>query len=180
MITACNVDTPQGIRDRAIILLLSRLGLRAGEVSHMLIKDIDWLEGTLRVVGKGRRESVLPLPQEVGEALLAYLNEVRPQVAIDEIFLCLNAPYRPFACPNSISNIVGRALKLAGITNPPSYGAHLLRHTAATRWLRQGASLETVSSLLRHRSLDMTNYYAKVDLAQLIQIAQPWPEGASC
>src|SRR5690606_5455124 len=122
--------------------------------------------------------TLLPLPQVVGDALLRYLNKARPVIAVKQFFLCLNAPYRPFACSNCISSIVRHALEQAGIMDAPSYGAHLLRHTAATNMLRQGATLETVSAVLRHQSLDMSNYYAKVDIPRLMQIAQPWPEGA--
>jgi site-specific recombinase XerD len=180
IIAACDIHTQQGIRDRAIILLLSRLGLRAGDIINMNIDDIDWNEGTLRVCGKGRRETLLPLTQDVGDALLTYLEKARPPVLIDKLFLCLNAPYRPFPFSNGISSVVSAALFRAGITNPPSRGANLLRHTAATNMLRNGATLETVSAVLRHRSLDMTGYYAKVDVPRLTKIAQPWPEGALC
>lgn len=180
VIAACDINTRQGIRDRAIILLLGRLGLRAGDVSNLRIDDVDWSKGTLRVSGKGRREVLLPLPQDVGDALLAYLKKARPPVAIDKLFLCLSAPYRSFLSSSGISSLVSSALSRAGITDPPSRGANLLRHTAATNMLRKGATLETVSAMLRHRSLDMTAYYAKVDIPRLIQIAQPWPEGAPC
>ncbi len=180
VIEACNISLLQGIRDRAIILLLCRLALRASDISNMRIDDINWAEGSLRVCGKGRREVVLPLPQDVGDALLDYLNKVRPSVAIDTLFLCLNAPYRPFPNSSGISNVVRAALARASITDPPTRGAHLLRHSAATHMVRQGATLETVSTVLRHRSLDMTGHYAKVDIPRLRQIAQPWPEGAPC
>jgi site-specific recombinase XerD len=176
VIASCDIHTKQGLRDRAIILLLSRLGLRAGDVSEMHINDINWLQGTLKVFGKSRREVLLPLPQEVGDALLSYIKKARPLVFIDKLFLCLNAPYRPFPTSSGISSVVCSALLRANIENPPSCGAHLLRHTAATNMLRQGASLETVSTVLRHRSLDMTAYYAKVDIPRLRRIAQPWPE----
>jgi len=180
VIASCDLHTKQGLRDRAIILLLSRLGLRAGDVINMQMDDIDWAEGTLRVKGKSRREVLLPLPQEVGNALLAYIKKARPLVAIEKLFLCLNAPYRPFPTSGGISSIVSAALSRAGIKHPPSCGAHLLRHTAATNMLRKGATLETISTVLRHRSLDMTAYYAKVDIPRLTQIAQSWPEGAPC
>jgi integrase/recombinase XerD len=180
MIAACNAHTPQGIRDKAIILLLCRLGLRSGDVNNMRIDDIDWSAGTIRVKGKGRREALLPLPQDVGDALLAYLKDIRPPVPIDRLFLCLRAPYRFFTYSSNIANIVSAALDRAGIKNPPSRGACLLRHTAATNMLRNGATLETVSAILRHRSIDMTGYYAKVDVPRLTQIAQPWPEDISC
>ncbi len=180
VIAACDIHTQQGIRDRAIILLLSRLGLRAGDIINIAIDDIDWNEGTLRVCGKGRRETRLPLTQEVGNAILVYLENSRPRVSIDKLFLCLRAPFRPFPVSCGISSIVSAALARAGIANPPSRGASLLRHTAATNMLRNGATLETVATVLRHRSLDMTGYYAKVDIPRLLKIAQPWPEGALC
>ena len=180
VISSCNIDTKQGLRDRAILLLLARLGLRAGDIVNMRIEDINWREGTLRVRGKGRREVLLPLPQEVGDALLLYLKKVRPQVSIDRLFLCLKAPYRPFHFPSNISDIVSAGISRAGIINPPSRGASLLRHSAATTMLRNGATLENVSAVLRHRSLDMTAYYAKVDVPMLMKISQPWPEGAPC
>ncbi len=180
VIASCDVHTPLGLRDRAIILLLARLGLRAGDIINMLIDDINWPEGTLRVHGKGRREVLLPLPQEVGDALLAYLKKGRPQVGIHQVFLCFNAPHRPFPSSGGVSSIVSAAISRARIIDPPSHGAHLLRHSAATTMLRNGATLETVSAVLRHSSLDMTSYYAKVDIHMLKKIAQPWPEGAPC
>ncbi len=180
VIASCNIHSPQGMRDRAIILLLSCLGLRAGDVSNMKIDDINWSESTIRVCGKGRRESRLPLLQEVGDALLTYLEKGRPPATIDKLFLCLNAPYRAFLNSSSISSVVRLALTRADIQHPPFRGANLLRHSAATNMLRKGATLETISAMLRHRSLDMTGYYAKVDVPRLIQIAQPWPEGAPC
>ena len=180
VIVSCDIHTKQGLRDRAIILLLGRLGLRAGDISNMQLDDINWIEGTLRVCGKGRREAILPLPQEIGDALLAYIKTARPFVNVKKLFLCLNAPYRPFSTSSNISSVVNLALSRAEIKYPLTCGARLLRHTAATNMLRQGVTLEAVSAVLRHRSLDMTAYYAKVDIPRLIQIAQPWPEGAPC
>jgi len=179
-INSCDLHSYHGLRDQAIILLLARLGLRAGDVVNMCISDINWLEGSISVRGKGKTEDKLPLPQDVGDALLAYLKKARPPVKFDQVFVCLNAPSRPFSSSASISCIVSAALLRAGIINPPSHGAHLLRHSAATTLLRDGAALETVSSVLRHHSLNMTAYYAKVDIHMLMKIAQPWPGGASC
>ena len=122
----------------------------------------------------------MPLPQEVGDAILAYINNVRPSAAIDILFLCLNAPYRSFCSSSAISSIVSAALARADIKDAPSLGTNLLRHSVATKMLRKGATLETVLAMLRHRSLDMTAYYAKVDIPRLMLIAQPWPEGAPC
>ena len=169
-----------GLRNRAILLLLARFGLRAGDIVNMQIEDVDWYQGTLRVNGKGRREVRLPLPQDVGDALLAYLEQARPRIAIDQIFLCVNAPYRALPSSSVVSGIVRNALKRAGITHPPSWGTNLLRHSAATSMLRAGATLDIVSSVLRHRSIDTTAHYAKVDIAMLQPIAQPWPGGESC
>ncbi len=180
LITSCDVSTPQGLRDRAILLFLARLGLRAGDIIAMSLDDIDWSEGSFRVLGKGRTEARLPLPQEVGDALLAYLETARPNVAIKRIFLCVQAPYRAFVSASSVSDIVRTALQRAGIANPPSRGANLLRHSAATMMLRAGATLEVIATVLRHRSSDTTAHYAKVDVQMLRMVTQSWPEGAPC
>jgi site-specific recombinase XerD len=126
-------------------------------------------------LGKSRRGVRLPLPQDVGDAVLAYVEHGRPVVADDRLFLRSTAPYRPFTTSSSISHIVARALRRAGIEDPPSTGASLLRHSAATAMLRGGATLQAVGAVLRHRSLDMTAHYAKVDVTMLEAIAQPWP-----
>jgi site-specific recombinase XerD len=175
LIDSCSKDGPQGLRDRAIVLLLLRLGLRAGDIAGMRPTDIDWQDGTLLVRGKGRRDVRLPLPQDAGDAVLDYINHARPQV-IDRVFLCLNAPFRPLRAGMIVSGIVRAALRRAGIENPPSHGANLLRHTVATMMLRGGATLDTIGTVLRHKSPDTTAHYAKVDIAALQEIAQPWPE----
>ena len=180
VIASCDDDPRCGLRNRAVLLLLARLGLRAGDIVNLRLEDIDWNEGTLRVLGKGRREVRLPLPQDAGDALLTYLEQARPLVAIDRVFLCLSAPYRAFPSSVVVSDIVRSALASAGIANPPSRGANLLRHSAATSMLRAGATLDAVSTVLRHRSLDTTAHYAKVYIAMLRPIAQPWPGGAPC
>jgi site-specific recombinase XerD len=180
VIAACDYGTAHGCRDRAILLLLARLGLRAGDVAGLQLADIDWAQGTIRVCGKGRRTVLLPLPQEVGDALLAYLQDKRPRVALTSVFLCTRAPYRPFASSASIADVVRLALARAGVTDAPSRGAHLLRHSAATAMLRAGSTLETIGALLRHVSPDTTAHYAKVDVATLATVAQPWPGGARC
>jgi integrase/recombinase XerD len=177
LITSCDVTTPAGIRDRAILLLLARLGLRAGDVLAMRFDDIDWTEGTLRVCGKSRREVCLPLPQDAGDALLDYLTRARPKVGYDRIFLRAIAPYRPV---RSISSVVRLGLERAGITDAPSRGARLLRHSAATGMLRAGVTLDAVGVVLRHRSTDTTMHYAKVDVAMLRPIAQPWLGDVPC
>ena len=175
VIAACDGDSPSRLRDRAIVLLLARLGLRAGDVARLRLTDIEWQSGTVRVTGKARYEVRLPLPQEVGDALLRYL-EYRPQAdRTDSVFLRNIAPFRPGISPLAISSVVKRALKRAGIA-APSEGAHLLRHTAATEMLRHGVPLDQIGLVLRHRSLQMTASYAKVDTALLQQVSQPWPE----
>jgi integrase len=157
-------------------LLLLRLGLRAGDIAGMRPADIDWREATLLVRGKGRRDVHLPLPQDAGDAVLDYLKDARPQISIDRVFLCSNAPFRSLGS-TAVSNIVRAALRDAGIKNPPSRGANLIRHTAATTMLRAGATLDEIGTILRHKSPDTTAHYAKVDIAALQQIAQPWPNG---
>ena len=180
LIASCDLTKPHGIRDKAILLLLARLGLRAGDILGMRLDDIEWDEGTLRVRGKGRREVRLPLPQEAGDALLEYLQRARPRVDDDQMFLRSSAPYRSFAGPCAISDVVRLALKRAGVADPPSRGTNLLRHSAATAMLRAGATLDAIGAVLRHQSTDTTAHYAKVDVAMLQQIAQSWPGDASC
>jgi integrase/recombinase XerD len=180
LIVSCDLTKTHGIRDKAILLLLARLGLRAGDIFGMRLDDVMWDEGALRVCGKGRREVQLPLPQDAGDALLDYLERARPLVKDDRIFLRSSAPYRAFTGPCAISGVVKLALKRAGITDAPSRGANLLRHSAATGMLRAGATLDAIGAMLRHRSVDTTAHYAKVDIAMLRQIAQPWPGDASC
>ena len=175
LIDACAGDTPARLRDHAIVLLLSRLGLRAGDVAQLRGPDVDWENGALQVIGKGRYQVRLPLPQDAGDALLRYL-ECRPRVEhSDRIFLRSIAPFRPFMSGDGVSGVVSRALQRAGI-KAPTQGAHLLRHTAATEMLRNGVPLDKIGLVLRHRSIDMSAYYAKADVALLRQIAQPWPE----
>jgi integrase/recombinase XerD len=181
VLSSCDLTMAVGLRDRAILLLLARLALRAGDIVKMSLDDVDWSRGTLRVLGKGRREVLLPLPQEVGDAVLAYLQRARPSVESNRLFLAVRAPPRPFASSASISQIVRHALGRVGIKEPPSHGANLLRHSAATAMLRAGSSLETIATVLRHRSAQTTAHYAKVDVTMLRQIVQPWPAGsASC
>lgn len=180
VVASCDQLTRGRLRDRAILLLLARLGLRAGDVAGLSLSDIDWTSGMLRLSGKARRQVRLPLPQDVGDALLAYIEQERPRVHQEAVFLMMVAPYRSFSQSSHVSTIVALALKRAGISDPPSTGANLLRHSAATSMLRSGATLEAVGTVLRHRSLDMTAHYAKVDVPMLEQIAQPWPGELVC
>jgi site-specific recombinase XerD len=173
LIAVCDGDALSRRRERAIILLLVRLGLRAGDVAQLRLADIEWQTGSLRVTGKSRYQVRLPLPQEVGDAIVAYL-ECRPSISpSDHVFLRTIAPCRPFKRGDGISSLVRRVMKRAGI-DTPFRGAHALRHTAATEMLRHGVPLEKIGLVLRHRSIDTTAYYAKADVALLKQIAQPW------
>lgn len=180
LIASCDLTARAGIRDRAILLLLARLGLRAGDILMMRLGDIDWEAGTLTVCGKGRREIRLPLPQDAGDALLVYLTERRPTVDCDRMFLRSQAPYRPFRDNCGIARVVEMALERAGITDAPSRGAHLLRHSAATAWLRNGATLDAIGVVLRHQSVETTTLYAKVDIPTLQKVAQPWQGELPC
>jgi site-specific recombinase XerD len=173
----CNRATPVGRRDYAILLLLARLGLRAGEVVAMKLDDIDWESGELIVRGKGRREDRLPLPRAVGAAVAAYLRHGRPGCSIRRLFVRARAPCQGFASSVAICNVVERALHRAGL-EPPRKGAHTLRHALACTMLRRGASLAEIGQILRHRSPDTTAIYAKVDVAALRALAPAWPQPA--
>lgn len=175
LIAACNGEAPARRRDRAIILLLVHLGLRAGDVAQLRLDDIEWETGSLRVAGKSRTEVRLPLPQDVGDAIAAYVDCRPKHHASAHVFLRTIAPYRSFRRGDGISSLVRRAMQRAGIITPFK-GAHALRHTAATEMLRHGVALEKIGLVLRHRGIDTTAYYAKADVALLKQIAQPWPE----
>jgi site-specific recombinase XerD len=179
IIASCDAATPIGIRDRAIILLLARLGLRAGDIWRLRIADIDWAGALLHLYGKGRRSVSLPLPQDVGDAPLAYLEQARPKVSEERVFLCIQAPFTPFLSSSEIAGIVARVLARGGIDGVPT-GAHLFRHSLATAMLRAGGSLESVGAVLRHRTPDTTAIHAKVDVAMLESVAQPWPGEVPC
>jgi site-specific recombinase XerD len=118
----------------------------------------------------------LPLTQEVGQAIVAYLKKGRPRVNLDAVFLCSCAPFRAFGSSCVVTKIVDKALRRAGVVRPGRGAAHLLRHSLATTLLRRGTSLEDIGAILRHSSIETTQIYAKVDVPSLKQIAQPWPE----
>jgi len=180
LIASCDPGSPVGRRNRAILLLLARLGLRAGDVAQLRLRDIDWKGAWVHVSGKGRRHARLPLTQEVGKALVAYLKNGRPRTHADAMFVRSRAPFRAFRSYSAVSVIVDRAIRQAGVTRPSRGAAHLLRHSVATSMLRHGASLQDVAILLRHRSIETTQIYAKVDVTSLRRIAQPWPEVQLC
>lgn len=174
----CDRQTLVGQRDYTIVLLLARLGLRAGEVVGLTLDDIDWEAGTLLVRGKGGRQDRMPLPRDVGQAVATYLRQGRPPCGSRRVFLCAKAPRRGFTSSVAVCTIVRRALARAGL-HPPSTGAHLFRHTLATEMLRRGASLAEIGEILRHCHPDTTAIYAKVDLETLRAVAPPWPGGAA-
>ena len=177
IIDSCDLSTATGRRDRAILLLLARLGLRGGEVAAMTLDDLDWDAGVVFVSGKSQRREALPLPRDVGEALATYLRNGRPRCATRCVFVRVRAPHRGFAGPAAVGDLVRRALARAGI-DPPRKGSHLLRHSLATAMLRHGASLEEIGQILRHRHPETTQIYAKVDLEALRALAPTWPGGA--
>lgn len=180
IISSCDPNSPIGRRDRAILLLLARLGLRAGDIVKLRLGDIDWEGAVIQVSGKGRRVVALPLNQEVGWALAAYLQDGRPRTDTDVLFVRSRAPLRAFASHSAVSVIVARAMRRAGVACQSRGAAHVLRHSVATSMLRQGASLQDIAEILRHRSIETTQIYAKVDTVALHQIAQPWPEVQPC
>lgn len=170
-------NTPEGKRNYAVLLLLARLGLRACEIVALNLDDIDWDKGRITVCGKGGRLAQMPLPSEVGEAIALYLRFGRPRCTCRRVFLRHKAPVRGFAHSVTVSTIVRRALRGAGIDSVRK-GAHLFRHTLATDLLRQEVSLDEIGELLRHQSRNTTALYATVDLIALRTLALPWPGGA--
>ena len=174
LLASCDRRRAVGRRDYAVLLLLARLGLRAGEVAAIELEDIDWRRGEFQVRGKGARLDRLPLPMDVGEAIVSYLR-YRPRSRSRAAFLLARAPYCQMT-GQTVTCIVHRACVRAGL---PVVHAHRLRHTAATEMLRAGGSLPEVAEVLRHRQLATTNIYAKVDHRSLRPLARPWPEGGA-
>jgi len=174
LLGACDRSSATGRRDYAVLLLLARLGLRASEVVALELGDLRWRAGEIVVRGKGLVHDRLPLPPDVGEALALYLRKDRPPGCSRSVFLCTRAPHRCFAHPSTVSTIVARALARAGLA-PPTRGAHLLRHSLATAMVRRGASFAEIGQVLRHRSPNTTEIYAKLDFGALRDVALPWP-----
>ena len=171
LVATCDPATAIGRRDRAMVLILTRLGLRAGEVAGLRLDDIDWAAGELSVRSKGRRLERLPLPDAVGEAIAAYLIDGRPASSSRSLFLAAAAPHRPLG-RGGVGDVVRRCCTDVGVE---PFGPHRLRHTVATETLRAGGGLAEVAQLLRHRHLETTAIYAKVDRDRLAQLARPWP-----
>ncbi len=180
IIISYDTNTAVGLRNHAILLLLARLALRAGDIIQLKLRDIDWKQAEIQVSGKGKRFTRLPMTQEVGNALVAYLVKGRPPTDSKALFVRAHAPFRSFASHCAISVMVRDAMRRAGVTCRSLGAAHLLRHSTATSMLRQGMSLQDIAGVLRHQSLETTQIYAKVDTAALKQIVQPWPEVLPC
>ena len=176
LLGGCDRQSAAGRRDYAMLLLISRLGLRAGEVVELTLDDLDWREGAIRIRGPAQRVDRLPLPADVGAALVDYLRHGRPACASRNVFIRSRAPQRALLGPSAVSCLVCRALHRAGIDSPTK-GAHLLRHSLATQMLGGGASLAEIAEILRHRNPQTTTIYAKVDLVSLHTLALPWPGG---
>jgi site-specific recombinase XerD len=167
--------TATGRRDYAILLLLAKLGLRAGEVITLQLNDVHWRTGEILIRGKGSRHDFLPLPHEIGTAIARYLRLDRGLRSTSRVFLRANAPRVPLTGPASIGHIVRRCLLCAGIERPKHIAAHLFRHTLASRMLQQGAKLPDIAEVLRHRSYSSTEIYAKIDFRSLNEVLRPWP-----
>jgi site-specific recombinase XerD len=178
LLTTCDLKRPIGRRDHAVLLLLARLGLRAGEIVHLDLDDINWAAGEVLIRGKSAREDRLPLSPEVGRALADYLKRDRPICSCRRVFIRAKAPRLGFVGPAAIWNILGRALARASF-DPPFRGTGLLRRSLATRMLRGGASLTQIGEVLRHQLPQTTEIYAKVDLLALRELAPPWTGGES-
>ncbi len=177
LLSICADDTAIGKRNYSVLLLLSRLGLRAKEVARLQLNDVDWANGSLLIrAGKTHCERTLPLPHDIGEALFSYLQQGRPTSSHRDIILNHTAPYLPLQTASAITKIVKRLLAKAGIERRSS-GAHLFRHTAATQMVNRGASFKEVADVLGHQSLQTTAIYAKLDVTALSQVALPWPGG---
>ncbi len=172
LLAGCDVVTVAGRRDLAVLRLLSRLGLRSGEVAALSLEDLDWEAGEIVIAGKGRRRERMPLPPEVGDAIVAYLLDGRPPSRERIVFLGLDAPHAPLS-RSGVKSIVYHCCDRAEL---PRVGPHRLRHTVATETLRAGGSLSEVAQLLRHRWVQTTATYAKVDHGSLRALAPRWPE----
>lgn len=171
LLVSCDRRTGIGRRDYALIITLLRLGLRRGEIAALRLDDIDWRAGLLVVAGKGGRRDRLPLPADVGAAIAGYLRHGRPASDRREVFLRAKAPFEPMAA-GTVASTVRRACRRAGV---PEVGSHRLRHTAACDMVAAQVPLPQIAQVLRHRSLQSTAIYARVDLEQLRQLARPWP-----
>lgn len=175
VLAAIDLATPRGRRDHAILLLLARLGLRAGEIVLLKLDDVFWRTGEIVVHGKGRVQDRFPLLSDIGEALALYLSQDRGNSVSRQVFLRMKAPCIGLSGPGAVGHIVRYALARAGIRPSSRGAAHLFRHSLATRMIRNGASIAEISEILRHRSQSCTTIYAKVDFEALRKVARSWP-----
>ena len=178
VLDGCDRTTALGRRDYAILMMLAKLGLRADEVATLTLDDIDWRSGEMLVRAKGRQRARMPMPPDVGAAVVAYLRDSRPTSSCRRLFLRSLAPNVGFASGCAITMIAKAALERAGIRGYAHQGAHIFRHSLATELLRSGATLAEIGQLLRHESHDTTRIYAKVDIEALRTLSLPWPGGA--
>jgi site-specific recombinase XerD len=177
VLKSSNDGTQKGIRNYALLLIISRLGLRIGETASLLLEDIDWINGFIVVrAGKNRCERKLPLAQDVAEAILNYLCQSRPKVDDRHIFLQVMPPFKGYD-GGALGKVIHRLLVKFGMKRP-SGGPHQFRHAAATKMVNQGATFKEIADLLGHRSMAATAIYAKLDFQSLMKIALPWPEVA--
>lgn len=177
VLDGCDRATTLGRRDYAILMMLAKLGLRAGEVATLTLEDIDWRSGEMLVRAKGRQRARIPMPRDVGAAVVAYLRDGRPTSSCRRLFLRTLAPNVGFASGCAITMIAKSALERAGIRGYAHQGAHIFRHSLATELLQSGATLSEIGQLLRHESHDTTRIYAKVDIEALRTLSLPWPGG---
>ena len=180
VLSACDLSTPTGRRDHAVLLLLARLGLRAGEVVALELGDVGWRTGEILVRGKGQQRDHLPLPSDVGEALALYLRLDRGESTSRRAFLRLKAPRAGLTGPAAVGHIVRKVMAHAGVSRSSRGAAHLFRHSLATRMIRHGASISEIAEVLRHRSQTTTGIYAKVAFQALREVARPWPAEGEC
>jgi integrase/recombinase XerD len=177
VLSAIDRSSPRGNRDYAILLLLARLGLRAGEIITLELGDILWRKGEIFIRGKGRTQDRLPLLSDIGEALAVYLTQYRGVSTSRRVFLRMLAPRIGLTGPAAVGHIVRFALARSGLSAPSRSAAHLFRHSLATKMIRNGASIAEISEILRHRSQNTTQIYAKVDFESLREVARSWPQG---
>jgi site-specific recombinase XerD len=177
-LSSCDRATTLGLRDYAILMMLAKLGMRAGEIAALTLDDMDWRTGEMLIHAKGRQRAGMPIPPDVGAAVVAYLRDGRPKSSCRRLFLRTPAPNVGFASGCAITMIAKAALDRAGIRGYAHQGAHIFRHSLATELLRSGATLSEIGQLLRHESHDTTRIYAKVDVEALRTLSLPWPGGA--
>jgi len=177
VLDGCDRATAMGRRDYAILMMLAKLGLRAGEVATLTLDDIDWRSGEMLIRAKGRQRARMPMPPDVGAAVVACLRDSRPTSSCRRLFLRTLAPHVGFASGCAITMIAKTALERVGIRGYAHHGAHIFRHSLATELLRSGATLSEIGQLLRHESHDTTRIYAKVDIQRLRTLSLPWPGG---